>query len=82
MARFYGSMHGNRGHVTRCGTATSGIFSHTRGWDCGIIVRMSVDPRTGRDRMTVYRTGGSNSVGGQKVIYDKVVDHPDHRPLK
>ena len=60
MSRFYGDLQGSRGSATRQGTAKSGITGHIRGWDTGAQVVVSVDAETGKDRVTVYRTGGSS----------------------
>ncbi len=61
MARFYGSMQGNRGEATRMGTPNSGLSAHIRGWDIGVRVELSVDEATGKDRVTLHQTSGSNS---------------------
>ena len=65
MARFYGSMQGNRGEATRMGSANSGFSAHIRGWNVGCEVEMSVDDE-GRDVCSVYRTEGSD--GGGRVL--------------
>jgi hypothetical protein len=60
VARFYGSIKGNRCEATRTGTRTSGLCAHIRGWDIGVAVNLYVDPITGRDVVEVRKTGGSN----------------------
>ena len=35
MSHFYGIMSGARGAATRCGTKSSGIEAHVRGWGIG-----------------------------------------------
>ena len=60
MSRFYGSLQGNRGRATRCGTANSGIDSHTRGWNIGARVNCFVNAN-GEDEVWVYLTGGSTN---------------------
>ena len=32
MSRFYGTVQGNRGKVTRCGNASSGLVTEAAGW--------------------------------------------------
>lgn len=60
MARFYGSLQGNRGQTTRMGTPSSGIKGHLRGWSIGAKVQLWVGP-DGSDRVTVQLTGGSHN---------------------
>jgi len=67
MSRFYGSMKGNRGEVTRCGTYVSGITAHCRGWDVGVRVEVNRDPEGG-DRCHIYSTSGSNNSSGERLI--------------
>ena len=73
MARFYASIQGNRGEATRMGSANSGIEGHIRGWHLGVRVEMDVDPHTGNDRLTVYRTSRSNRTEMDKEIYSEVL---------
>lgn len=73
MARFYADIQGNRGSATRMGTPQSGISGHIRGWNLGARVEMDVDPKTGRDRLTVYRTNGSNGGGCDFEIYTETL---------
>ena len=41
MSAFYGSMQGNGGETTRCGTVGSGVNAWLRSWDRGIHVRIA-----------------------------------------
>jgi len=59
MSKFYGSMKGARGEVTRTGTASSGISAHVRGWDSGVRVDM-LESADGSERACVEITSGSN----------------------
>lgn len=61
MAKFYGSLHGSRGEVTRCGTSSSGIESHIRGWGQGIKVHVGYSPGGNQLVATIHVTGGSNN---------------------
>ena len=69
MAHFYGSMQGNKGEVTRCGTKKSGMTAHIRGWNIGVKVNIRHDKETGKDNYTIYETGGSNG-GSETLIGD------------
>lgn len=71
MARFYGEIQGSRGPATRMGTAKSGFEAHIRGWNVGVRVYLDVT-EDGKDRLTVYKTGGSNQPmsHGRVVIYN------------
>lgn len=58
MARFYGSMQGDRKEVTRCGTKNSGIRAHIRGWKIGVsVVGKAVNGDA--DEFRIYATSGS-----------------------
>lgn len=66
MTQFYGSMQGNRGQATRMGTKESGFDAHIRGWDIGCrVVLRHID---GKDRLSVFRTGGSHGHKPEKLI--------------
>ena len=77
MARFYAAIRGNRGEATRMGTASSGLDAHIRGWGIGARVEMDVDPETGTDRVTIWRTGGSNRCGDSKLVYQETLNVED-----
>ena len=52
MSHFYGTLQGNRGEATRCGSANSGVVTNTAGWRGAINVHVSeVD---GVDMFSVY----------------------------
>jgi len=68
MAHFYGNMQGNRGECTRCGSKTSGINAHIRGWGVGVRTVVTVDANTGEDVVAVYLTSGSNGDKPTKQI--------------
>lgn len=67
MSRFYASIKGNRGEVTRTGTVSSGITGHIRGWNIGVKVHCYIDAK-GRDAIEISRTGGSSKPFPQKLI--------------
>ncbi len=59
MSHFYGDLQGSRGSATRCGTRSSGISSHPRGWNVGV----KVEGRHGGGNYDVFEidlTKGSN----------------------
>lgn len=60
MAHFYAEIQGNRGEVTRCGSKTSGMYGHIRGWDVGVQINIHHDEETDSDIVRVWRTSGSN----------------------
>lgn len=60
MSHFYGSMDGSaKTTATRCGTKSSGIGAHIRGWDSGVEIDGYVDDDR-RDVFLIRMTGGSN----------------------
>ena len=58
MAQFKAEIQGNRGSVSRLGHKTTGIKSHTCGWDSGIKVEGHYDEDLG-DIFMIYQTSGS-----------------------
>jgi hypothetical protein len=68
MARFYASIQGSRGEVTRCGTPTSGIRGHIRGRNVGCRVIVRTSALDGKDHVSFYRTGGSGGAENLQLI--------------
>ena len=58
MAQFRAEIKGGRGSVSRLGHKTTGIQSHTCGWDSGIRVEGHFDEELG-DIFLVWQTSGS-----------------------
>lgn len=58
MARFIGTVQGNRKEVSRCGTAKSGLTTICNGWDIGARCELQVINNV--DQITIYLTSGSN----------------------
>ena len=58
MAQFKAEIQGNRGSVPRLGHKTTGISSHTCGWNSGIKVEGHFDEELG-DIFLVWQTSGS-----------------------
>jgi len=74
MSRFYGSLQGNRGEVTRGGSKRSGIRGHIRGWNVGVKVVCSFDFENMRDVCRVYKTGGSTGATPEDFICEVTKD--------
>ena len=76
MAQFKAEIKGNRGSVSRLGHKTTGISSHTCGWDTGIRVEGHFDEDLG-DIFMVYQTSGSNFKEASKLL-GKLVGNSFH----
>ena len=68
MARFRGTVIGNRGEASRLGAKTSGITADINGWDLGVSVEGRYDARGDCDVFSVYLTKGSNNPGRRTLI--------------
>ncbi len=67
MARYRGTVQGQRGQASRLGGKSSGIVVKAGGWDIG--AEVVVQPCTcGEDLVEVFRTGGSNRGDAVAVI--------------
>ena len=66
MSQFYASIQGNRGMATRCGTKSSGIEGHIRGWNNGVKVYGYHYDKEG-DEFQIYVTGGSGKSEGELI---------------
>ncbi len=71
MARFRGTLQGQRGDASRLGSKASGLTVEANGWDTGVRVTLWVDD-DGRDRVTVQRTGGSHARTNSRTIAEWV----------
>jgi hypothetical protein len=58
MARFRGTIQGQRGQASRLGSAKSGLTVNVNGWNVGI--QVFAEDSDWQDRFEVYLTGGSN----------------------
>lgn len=67
MARFYGSVQGTRGIVTRLGGASSGLTTVAAGWQGAVYVDLY--DKDGVDYCTV-RLGKWKGVGLSHVLYE------------
>jgi hypothetical protein len=71
MARFYGSIQGNRGPATRMGTPKSGLYSWTAGWQGKVAVELyDID---GRDMVHVSLAPHAGH-GVNRVLFNGPVD--------
>ena len=66
MAQFRAIIRGQRGEASRLGSKQSGIVAHVDGWHTGATVR--IDHVDGRDRISIYRTGGSNANSTARLV--------------
>jgi hypothetical protein len=57
-----------KGEASRCGSKASGLRISGNGWDIGVVVVLRHDAKTGKDVITITRTGGSNGSGRQTTI--------------
>jgi hypothetical protein len=66
MSRFYGTLQGNRGKGTRCGTKKSGITTHAAGW--GGAIRVKVFEYGGDDCFLVELVPWHGSGGKSRLL--------------
>jgi hypothetical protein len=67
MARYRGTVQGNRGEASRTGSTVSGLKVSANGWDLGVDVYLDAD-ENGEDFAEVWLTAGSNATGGAKLV--------------
>jgi len=70
MAQFRAEIQGGRGSVSRLGHKTTGITSHTCGWDTGVEVEGHYDEELG-DIFLVWQTSGSG-MRRNKILLGKL----------
>ena len=71
MAQYRAEIKGGKGSVSRLGHKTTGISSHTCGWESGIRVEGHYDEDLG-DVFMIYQTSGSG-FKGKSVLLGKLV---------
>ena len=69
MAKYYGTIQGNRGKASRCGTKTSGLRVTANSWSIGAEVSVKYDPELDADVVYIYTTTGSNSYSSFMMKY-------------
>lgn len=62
MAKYYGTVRGNRGEATKCGSAESGIRAAAQSYDGSVIIRIW-DGGDGKDRIDLSIGEGSTTYG-------------------
>ncbi len=80
MAHFYGTLSGNRGEATRCGTKKSGLVTYAAGWGGAIRVSVIQDEATGEDRFHITQERW-HGAGIYEVIAEGVLGKPAAIPL-
>lgn len=68
MARFRGTVTGNRSQASRLGHPSSGLVTEANGWNCGVKVHAFVAEVDGQDCFGIFATGGSNGAGAEQYI--------------
>ena len=75
MARFRGTVSGNRGEVSRLGHADSGLQTKCNGWELGVNCYAEPDPNfPDRDRIGVHVTSGSGAKTSWLLVGYAVLD--------
>lgn len=69
MAHFYGTLEGNRGRATRCGTKGSGVLTQTASWSGAVRVSAWYDEKADRDMVDVSLIQWHNGAGVNRLLY-------------
>ena len=67
MARFIGTLKGNRGEASRLGSKKSGIKATVNGWHMGAYIVAYVNDDD-KDCMDIYETTGSGGNFSEKLV--------------
>jgi hypothetical protein len=67
MSHFYGTLQGNRGQATRCGSKASGVSTYAAGWRGAIHVETFIGD-DGEDWFAVYLTPWQYSGGESRML--------------
>ena len=76
MAHFYGTIEGNRGQATRCGSKSSGMTSYAASWAGA--VRTVAYEKDGVDMARVELTTWKGA-GGYRLLYDGPISGKDDK---
>jgi hypothetical protein len=68
MSHFYGTLQGNRGEATRCGTVKTGMVTHCASWDGAVRCEAYVNGK-GVDCVIVQRVPWKGR-GTSELLYD------------
>jgi len=74
MAHFYGTLQGNRGTTTRCGSAKSGLTTHSASWNGAVRVHLYKD-KDGNDCYRIEETPWQGH-GQHKRIAEGIFGEP------
>lgn len=67
MSKLYGTLQGNRGEVTKCGSAQSGLRVSAQSWNGSLITYMGLN-KDDTPVVTLRIAEGSSSYGGDVVF--------------
>ena len=82
MSHFYGTLNGNRGEASRCGTKGSGMITYAAGWEGAIRVMVRYDEANDIDRYSVALTPWHGSGGETQVLVEGVLSTHQIDPNK
>jgi len=69
MSHFYGTVQGNRGEASKCGSKASGIRTYAASWKGAITCWTYIDKETGNDYVRVEMTTWQGA-GNYALLYD------------
>ena len=78
MAHFYGSVKGNRGEVSRCGSKNSGYTSHAASWEGAVVVNLFFNEEAQEDWAEVCLTKHKNKGRNITLYFGPVSGHDFH----
>lgn len=76
MSHFYGTLQGNRGEATRCGSKNSGMETYCASWSGA--ARCMAYEKDGTDYVRVELTTW-HGVGTSKLLYDGPMNPPEQK---
>ena len=68
MSHFYGTIHGNRGEASRCGSKSSGMTTYCASWNGAVKCETYIDDE-GKDCVRVEKTKWQGC-GENKLLYN------------
>ena len=80
MAHFYGSIERKgKSPATQTGTKSSGISTHVRGTEHGVLVTAKAVVRDGKKstEYRIFRTGGENNPNPDRIVQENVLVFDD-----
>jgi hypothetical protein len=69
MSMYYGTVQGNRGEATRCGSINSGIMATAQSWEGSVMVRMYTRDETGTTMCEIVAGRGSTAYPKGNTLY-------------